>query len=698
MNVKTVERPFAAVEAALEKSGLVEDQLRLYEARSREVPSTQEAGWLLARAGELARDRLKNAVRAEELFRRALVYAPASKEALEGLRALYEQRQDHGALAEILERLAGTQTGPAAAALYLRAADLHENKLGRKDRAVLCCQLATKAAPQERPAFQRARKILWSESRYNAVFDSLERERSSLGERELIEDYLKFAESLADDPHQHPLAELALQRVLSVDASNAKAQAIRSAMQTLGQDWATKVKQLRHASLEERDRRTAARISLQVAKLYSFYEPTAVAKMKEALDRCFLLWPAMPDAVEVLEQVAGKSGDFKVAIAVFSRLAGATKDKGAQVDLWLRVGTIYLARLNDPAAALESFLKAAALDVARGDAAGLAAELLIEKGKIEEGVALLEKHLATLKLKSSQVVMHLRLADLWIAQGKNPKGARRHLEAAVRLEPANAHAAFRLVRALADAGELESLWFYLELAASAPRPADERVKFCVDVAAQFEKAKDYERAFYALSYALPLDPSRKGLVHALIEMAHKAQLEVALAVTLRRAAQVDDGPNAVRLWRELAKLLSTGGVSKQVEAMEAWLEVERRSPQDKEATAAIALLKKSITQDPTDPRAKLEAEARKLEVAAADPAAQAAVYRQILELDPNNVVTLKKLGGACASLSQWDEVAFVAERLMALAESAADRQEWRARLASLYAERLNRRDEAARCI
>lgn len=696
MNVKTVERPLAAVEAALEKFGLVEDQLRLYEARSREVPSTQEAGWLLARAGELARDRLKNAVRAEELFRRALVYSPTSKEALEGLRALYEQRQDHGALVDVLERLAGTQTGPAAAALYLRAADLHETKLGRKDRAVLCCQLATKAAPQERAAFQRARAILWSESRYNAVFDSLERERAALGERELLDDYLKFAEALADDPYQHGLAEQALQRVLRVDPTNAKAQAIRTAMQRLAEEWPTKVKQLRHQSLEERDRRAAARISLHVAKLYSFFDPSAVAKMKEALDRCFLLWPAMPDAVEVLEQVAVKSGDYKAAIAVFSRLAAATKDKSAQVDLLLRVGTVQLARLNDTAAALEAFTKAAAIDLSRGDAAGLAAELLIEKGELAEGVAVLEKHLGTLKLRSAQVVMHLRLADLWVAQGKNAKAARRHLEAAVRLEPANAHAAFRLVRALADAGELESLWFYLELAASAPRPAEERVKFCIDVSGQFEKAKDYERAFYALSYALPLEPNRPGLLEKLIAMGHQAQLEPALAVTLRRAAQVDDGPDAVKLWRELARLLSAAGAAKQVEAMEAWLEVERRLAHDKEATTAIAALKKSITADPTDdPRTRLEAEARKLEVAAADPAAQAAVYQQILAIDPNSVVTLKKLGAACASLSQWGEVASVAERLMALAESTVDRQEWRARLAQLYAERLGRKEEAA---
>src|SRR5439155_22753310 len=116
-------------EAQLEKSGRVEELIRLYEGRSKEVPSADEAGHLLSRAGELAREKLKNLGRAEELYRRALAYAPNAKEALEGLRALYEQRNDAAALAEIIERLAAATEGPAAAQLDLKAANLFETKL-----------------------------------------------------------------------------------------------------------------------------------------------------------------------------------------------------------------------------------------------------------------------------------------------------------------------------------------------------------------------------------------------------------------------------------------------------------------------------------------------------------------------------------------------------------------------------------------
>lgn len=678
----------------LEKSGRVEDLIRLYEARSREVPDHEEAGGLLAQAGQLARERLKALPRAEDLFRRALVYAPRDPGALEGLKALYEQKQDHGQLAEVLERLATLTSGEGAAALFLRAAELHETRLGRKDRAVLCCQLATRANPKERQAYERARRILLAEGRFTSAWESLERERAALGDRELLEAYLKLAEQIADDPFLHELAGKALERVLGIDEGNARALGLQKQIASLGKGWKERVRALRSQSLEERDRKVAARLSLQVARLFSFYDPTATAKLKEALDRCFLLWPAMPDALDLLEKVAEKVGDWQVAVAVFEKLSKETKDKAAQVDLSLRMGTIRLARLNDRAAAREAFERAATLDPARADAAGLASELLIEEGKTHEGVELLEKHLGTIKEKGAQVVMHLRLADLWTSHAKNEANARKHLEAANKLDPHNALAAFRLARVLADAGELDALWPLVDLAVTAPRPVAERVAFCENVFFLYDDAGDAEKAFHALSCALPLDPTRAGLLKQLEEAAQKAKAEPRLATSLRRAAQAAPPQAALEMWKTLARLLQ-GPLARPVDAQEAWLEVQRRDPKDADAEKALTEIRRAIAQE-DDPRARLEAEARRLEASAADPNAAVAVYRKILELEPDSVVTLKKLGAVMSQLAQWEEVAVVAERLMALADTATDRQEWRFRLAQLYAERLNRRDEAAR--
>ncbi|MFZ5470742.1 MAG: tetratricopeptide repeat protein [Myxococcota bacterium] len=686
------------MEASLEKSGRVEELIRLYESRSHEVPSADEAAHLLSLAGELARDRLKNHARAEELYRRALGAQPASREALDGLRALYEQRQDFAALAEVLERLASLIGGAMAASLYLKAADLHEQKLSRRDRAVLCCQRASRAEPKERLSFRRARVLFLAEGRTRPAFDSLERERAALGDREMAEEYIAFAEQLQDDPTEQGVALQALDIALKLDPKNPRAEKAQKAIGKLEHEWRSRVRDLRAASLEERDRKTAARLSLLVAKLNAWYDSEAKGKVKEALDRCFLLWPAMPDALTFVEKLAEKEGDFTSAAKQLEKMAAAAKDKPAQVDLWLRLGTLELSRLNPPdrAAALAAFEKATKLDPSRADAASLAAELFIEESRGKDAVAVLEAHLATVKDQHTRVGLHLRLADLCQLHLKDEAGARAHLESALKLEPANAQAAFRLARIFADAGELAHLWPLMELAVTAPRPVSERVAFCENVAMLFDEAEEAGKAFEALALALVLEPERPMLLSSTLESAKKASAEQALAVTLRRAALVASPEAATALWRSLAQLCESP-LSRPDEAEGAWLEVLKHAPGDPAATEALAALKRSTADgEPTEPRAKLLAEAKKLEASAADPAAAAAVYRQLLTLQPDDVPTLKRLGSAAAALSQWEEVATVAERLMALAETLPERQEWRCRLAQLYAERLARKEEAAR--
>ncbi|MBL9038369.1 MAG: tetratricopeptide repeat protein, partial [Archangium sp.] len=687
------EKAFGDVEATLEKAGRVEELIRLYEARAREVPKPEEAGHLLSRAADLARTRLGNPVRAEELFRRALVYAPNAREPLNGVRQIAEGRADFALLAETLERMALTTTGSAAAAHYLAAAELYETKLGRRHRAVLCCQLATRVAPSEPLGYRRARRLLMADEHSSAAFDSLEREREAVGEAALLDEYVAFAEGLLLSPHDHGLATKALVRALAIDDKNPRAHQVQKDLAKLEYVWREKVKQLKAQSLEERDRRAAARLSLQAARLYAFYEPTAVAKAKEFIDRCFALWPAMPAALNLLETVAHKSGDMRAALTVFSKLAAETRDKEAQVDLELRIGGILLTQLNDGAEAAAAFERAAKLNPARSDAAELACEMLIQVGRGADGVKLLERHVTTLKDKSAQVAMRVTLADVALRVLKDEALERTHLEAAIAVDPHHAPVAFRLASMLVAAGELERAWPLLEVAVSAPKPVSERVALCEAVSLLCEDAGDHPRAFAALAFALPFDPGKQSLLMALTAAARRAQLQQPLALALRRAIQVAPPAAELPLWTALGQLLQA--MERPIEAHEAWNEVLARQPDSVDAHDAVTAIRKQLAELPTDPRAKLEAEAKKLEAASVDPAAAAAVYRKILELDPHSVTTLQKLFTASMGLGSWAEAASVAEQLVALADGPEARQSWRAQLAQLYAERLDRRDAAA---
>src|SRR5207302_9373641 len=100
-----------------------------------------------------------------------------------------------------------------------------------------------------------------------------------------------------------------------IDPRGVRADKVRKEIAKFEHTWRDKIRTLRQASLDERDRKQAARLSLLVAKLFAWYDSGSTGKLKEALDRCFLPWPAMPDALASIERLAEKNNDWKTAIA-----------------------------------------------------------------------------------------------------------------------------------------------------------------------------------------------------------------------------------------------------------------------------------------------------------------------------------------------------------------------------------------------
>lgn len=544
--------PFIQAASSLERAGRIEELIRLLEARVREVPIPSEAGRVLTRAGELTRDRIKDLGRAEDFFRRALLYTPGSKEALKSLLLLLDQKQDYPALAELLEVMAVSATGPERAALLLKAADLYEHKLQRKERAILCCQQASHADPTARPAFRRCRQLFLSDHRFRPAFDSLERERAALGSAGLADDYAALAENLADDPVEHALAQTAARIAQEIQPGNPRAEKVLRALKQFDLSWRDRVRLLRTASLEERDRKNAARLSLGVAKLFAWCDSAARNKVKEALDRSFLLWPGMPAALDFVERLAAKENDFPGAIRSLEGMALELKDKGVQSQLWTRAALLRL-KLDDRAGALADFEKAIEADPSRSEAIGFAAELLIENGGAAEAFSVYERHLNTLIDRRSQIDVRMWLAELGIGLGRAE--ARTHLEAVLRLDRTNTRAAWRLANLLVETGDAQALEPVLELALLAGAPSAERLKLALSAADLFEKKGDPGRAFAALARAFFAHPDQPQIASAMVESAGRSGPMAEITRSLQRAAKLASEPASTEIKRALADLL-----------------------------------------------------------------------------------------------------------------------------------------------
>jgi len=548
---------FSQTASSLERAGRVEELIRLLEERVRELPIGPEAAHLLTRAGELARDRLRDSPRAEDCFRRALLYAPGGKEAFKALSALLEQRQDYGALAELLEELAQTTAGQERASHLLRAADLHEQKLQRKDRAIFCCQRASRADPSARQAFRKCRQLLLADYRYRPAFDSLQRERAALGSAGLADDYAALAELLAEDPLEHPLAQSAARIALEIQPGHARAEKVQRALKVFDLSWRDQVRRLRTASLEERDRKSAARESLLVAKLFAWCDGTARNKVKEALHRSFLLWPGMPAALDFLDRLAAKENDVPGAIRSVQAMAREAKDRAVQSQLWTRAGLLRL-QLEDRAGALEDFQMAAETDPSRPEGVGLAAEMLIEKGEVEEAFALYLRHLATIKDRRAQIDLRIWLAELGATMGRDDVSG--HLQEVLKSDRTNTRAARRLAQSAIETADPEALEPVLELAlVGAAEPA--RVALALAAAQLFEEKGDPARALAVLRRVSVGRPPDERLTAAMAAISSRRRPTREVGDWLQRAAQTSP-PEAAStpLPRALADLLQRANV------------------------------------------------------------------------------------------------------------------------------------------
>ena len=548
---------FSQTASSLERAGRVEELIRLLEERVRELPIGPEAAHLLTRAGELARDRLRDSPRAEDCFRRALLYAPGGKEAFRALSALLEQRQDYGALAELLEELAQTTAGQERASHLLRAADLHEQKLQRKDRAIFCCQRASRADPSARQAFRKCRQLLLADYRYRPAFDSLQRERAALGSAGLADDYAALAELLAEDPLEHPLAQSAARIALEIQPGHARAEKVQRALKVFDLSWRDQVRRLRTASLEERDRKSAARESLLVAKLFAWCDGTARNKVKEALHRSFLLWPGMPAALDFLDRLAAKENDVPGAIRSVQAMAREAKDRAVQSQLWTRAGLLRL-QLEDRAGALEDFQIAAETDPSRPEGVGLAAEMLIEKGEVEEAFALYLRHLATIKDRRAQIDLRIWLAELGATMGRDDVSG--HLQEVLKSDRTNTRAARRLAQSAIETADPEALEPVLELAlVGAAEPA--RVALALSAAQLFEEKGDPARALAVLRRVSVGRPPDERLTAAMAAISSRQRPTREVGDWLQRAAQTSPPVAAsTPLPRALADLLQRANV------------------------------------------------------------------------------------------------------------------------------------------
>jgi tetratricopeptide (TPR) repeat protein len=705
---------FQALEAAYRKGGRFEELASLLEARARVVPAP-EASRLLAQAAEVARREAANPVRAEELYRALLASDPVSEPALQALSELAEARQDWATLVEMVERRALATTDPAEGArLALRLGRLQEEQLGRRDRAALRYAGAVRLDAGLIEARHRGLVACLALRRYGQAKRLLDAARDAGAEpRELARDYARLGAALAEQALFHDLAMDALIEAQTLDRGAPGAAEARERLTAVPRRWREEAADL-EARAAKGPRRESPELLLRAAQLKAAYSPDGVAAAVELLERAWLQAPGQPVVLELLERVLEERKDFGGHAASLDRLAAATRDRGALVQVHLAAARLKLVRLGDAPGALASLAKALEFDPACETAALQSFEQLADAGRFEEAVTVLERHLEATPEKAGHALLRVRAGELARVRLGDGERARRHLEAALRADPGNGPAAAALVPMLTERGEWPRLAEVLAVRIASEPDAAERVRLQERLAGvELERLERPGDAFRTLSKALALDPRRGSIRTAMEEAARRARLLPEYARALRSAAQAVAADPAVRrsLLRRAGELLDQE-LGQPEAAGEAWRELVAADPSDREAAAALAACQARARQQGEElarleaAQARAQGPARRetgLALArglsgAGRGAAAARVWRELLEASANDQEALWGLHAALEATTgpvAAEERTQVLARLAAMVHGAAERAELELERAGVLIEPLGRLGEAA---
>jgi golgin subfamily B member 1 len=705
---------FHALVGLYEQASRWEDLIALYEGCARVGPGPGAS--LLAQAASLAHTKLRNVARAEELYRQLLQADPGHADALRAMVALLEEKGDWGALAAALEREATHAEDPREAArLALRLGQVHEERLGRRDRAALLYARASRIDPALAEARTRGVACFTALRRFGQARRMLDAARDAGADpRALAAEYAALGARLVDEPLEHGLATDVLIEALTLDRNAPGAAAARERLRAIPRAWREEVARLDALASRATDRREAAALHLRVAQLHAAYDPEATARVRERIERAWALSPGTSLALELLGRGFAERGDHRGHADALARLAAQTRDRAALVTLHLEMATVDLVRFGDAESSLAALERALDLDPACESAALQAFEHHVDAGRFAEALAILERHLAAAPEKGAHAPLRVRAAALAKDRLGDPDRARRHLEAALRADPGHGPAAAALGPILADAQEWTRLAEILELSARWARDPAERVRLLERLAElQQDRLARPRDALRTLARALALDPSRPQTRKAMEGAAARADAYPELVRAYRAAAETLDGDLKARktLLRRVAEILDRD-LALPEEAVRAWRALVAVDPEDRGAANALeACLARAGQQEELaraieekraratgDAHRQLSAKLARLWADAGEAERAAAAWGDALALAPEDDEALwglhAALEGQPGSRAAEERVAVLA-RLAERAKGAAERGAIELARAEALADGLGRLEDAA---
>jgi len=636
---------------------------------------------LLFRIGELADRRLDAPERAVRAYESILALEPQNQRALRALEGLYERAEKPEQLFAVLDRLGNLLTGDDRHRARMKMAQIADQGLWDAAGATALCRGVLAENPGNEHAFAMLATLLQRGQRNDELRDLLHaRIAVTVEPRGLIDLHHRLAELLyraMSNPHQ---AVPHYQEVLERDPGHlASLEALRAIHEQLGrkedlaqvlaalvplQGEAVKLREIRIRLAEVLVELGRREESLPPARL-ALDASVGDAEAAERLRDLFLSVDAYPEAVRSLE------------LAVEAEIQAARPERA--VALLFQLASL-MPRAGNPrgaAVALEQILN---LDPSNRAAYDAACKLYAAEGDWAAYAQLLSAYVARLPADERIAALE-KLSEVQEQKLLRKREALSTACEALRMRPEERRWRERVERLAEETGAHQALAdVYSALTDSLPRGPLAEEMYRVLARVQDERLDQPDAAEQTLRKILEFDPVNLRALDALEQMLGRRELH-------------DQRVRALQ-----SKLQAVGATAQRKEI---FLEIARIFEERLgDSGQAVTSLERALELS-TDPRERLDIQLqiadlfeRKLE----DADSAASGYRHALQLDPASVEAFKALERLYTRMQRPDQVLWLYEQRLAVAQDAEERVRLLFTSADLWETRCYNRLRADACL
>lgn len=478
---------------------------------------------LEAEAAEIIYRRLSDPQRASELLEKVLAADPAHAKASELLETIYSERQDWGALADLLENKAKISRGPERVEALCALAEVYEDRLGKLEEAAARYEAALGESPRLVPALKGLERIYAQTGKYDALLANLRAQLETVATpRQRIGIWERIGSIQEEEFVDHAAAASAYEEIVALEPGHEAANAALARLyRQLGRFDELAATLERHALASSDEPRKVA-LLLQAARVLAVDvgAPERAARMAE---RVLAVRPDDAEALELLARLKAKAGDLAAAVEAVRKLAEAEGDKAKKAELFVRAGRM-LEEAGDKDGAIAQYKLALdankddanaaaalrAVYASRGDAHG-AAELLLREIEVTEG-----------PIRKAQ--LYAELGDVRRTRLKDATGAREAYRRALELDPTSTPAARGLGDLAFEAEEYAEAARHYEplLARTTELAPEDALAVCLRCGDALKRAGLLDKAQRAYLHAKSLAPNDRDVLERVAEVTFEA--------------------------------------------------------------------------------------------------------------------------------------------------------------------------------